>query len=70
MSKRLLYAGLSSPEGSELDHVSANYIYVWSHSICHSKFCPTCHIVNHYSKLNAGYELRRPRKALSSLHLL
>lgn len=42
------------------DHVSCNYIYVGSHSICHSKFCLTCHIVNHYSRLNAGYELKRP----------
>ena len=25
-------------------------------------FLPTCHIVNHYSGLNAGYELKRPGK--------
>lgn len=51
-----------SEEGGGEDHVSCNYIYVGSHSICHSKFCLTCHIVNHYSGLDAGYELKRPGK--------
>lgn len=40
-------------EGGGEDHVSCNYIYVGTHSICHSKFCLTCHIVNHYIGLNA-----------------
>lgn len=48
-----------SEEGGGEHHVSCNYIYVGLHSICHSKFCPTCHIVNHYGRLNAGYELKR-----------
>lgn len=52
-------------EGGGDDRVSCNYIYVGSHSICHSKFCLTCHIVNHYSGLDAGYELKRPGKESS-----
>lgn len=50
---------LPSEEGSGGDGVSCNYIYVGSHSICHSKFGLTCHIVNHYSGLDAGCELKR-----------
>lgn len=49
-------------EGGGEDRVSCNYIYVGSHSVCHSKFCLTCHIVNHYCGLNGGYELKRQRK--------
>lgn len=52
----------SEEEGGGEDHVSCNYIYVGSHSICHSKFCLTRHIVNHYGGLDAGYELKRPGK--------
>lgn len=52
---------LFEEEGGD-HHVSCNYIYVGSHSIRHSKFCLTCHIVNHHSGLNAGYELKRPAK--------
>lgn len=49
-------------EGGGEDRVSCNYIYVGSHSVCHSKFCLTCHIVNHYSRLNAGYELKGQKR--------
>lgn len=50
-------------EGGGEERVSCNHIYVGSHSICHSTFHLTCHIANHYSGLNAGYELKRPGKA-------